>query len=485
MAASVRWTDVHRQGTPAGLHSRLVGVRTTDWGELAFIVIICVMMVIGGLSEGYPGLALIGGFFLALFAITLIISLLTDVIQKRAPRLGRLLLIPGALPVGALAVAMFSFGDGEMKLLAVFLAGSYAAMLAFEFLLPDDPVTLTARLPGIRLEGEQAERMAEAFGMDPPDAAGPGEPRVTTVTREYTFKPGDEARVIDLLSRLPGVDADSAESLVREALGGEVVEGRQREKILPSEFVIIQQGDLNPMEETLARLVLGGHGVKLQKTAPGTGSASLARTRRLLSAGNPQAALNELASAVGKDSSREARLLKGIALTQCGALEEALEELKDIAAEPGAAEAWFWKGEALRQLERPTEAKEAYEQACAFAIADPDGGLTADRAALPMSLLRLGRSEAARTSLDNLLTMRSDDPSLLCVQALLDVESGDVELVAERLQQALVAEPGYVVRVMKEPSFAQLAESEPLRGVGDRALEMQKERLARIYAQDG
>jgi hypothetical protein len=137
-------------------------MRNRDWSETAFMVFICLMMIIGGLSEGYPGLAVFGGFILALLALGFVLQFVAPVVPKISS-LPRPVLILLAIPVGVVALFMFTAGDGEMKLWAVLLVVGWVGLILADF-LPEGTQTLRISLPGIRVEGEEAEALGRALG---------------------------------------------------------------------------------------------------------------------------------------------------------------------------------------------------------------------------------------------------------------------------------------------------------------------------------
>lgn len=400
-----------------------------DLGETAFMVFICLMMVIGGLSEGYPGLAVFGGFILALLALGLALQFVGP-IGPKISSLPRPVLILLALPVGALALYTFTVGDSEMKLWAVLLAVGWAGLIVASF-LADGAQTLKITLPGIRVEGEEAEAMARALGLEPPDTSGmrPGETREKTIVKAFEFRPGD----------------------------------------------------LGTVEEAVARLVLAPHRVNLRKVPGELGEGTLSRARQLLAAGGAAEAVAELDSIIENGGAPAgARALRGAALGQLGRYDDALVDLDDITALPRAAEAWFARGEAQRRLGHEDLAREAYEQAAAFALSEPDGRPASDAAVLPLALERMGNAEGALRSLEGLLAKTPDNASLLCVQALLSAKAGTQHGVYETLERALSSDPHRVLLTLDEAALTPFMAEGRFQSLRERAERARSQRIERL-----
>ncbi len=407
-------------------------MRNRDWSETAFMVFICLMMVIGGLSEGYPGLALFGGFMLALF----VVGFVAQIVMPSGPKVSSLprpVLILLMIPVGAIALYMYSAGDGEMRTWAVLLMAGWAGLIVASF-IPEGTKTIEIKLPGIRIEGDRAEEIARAMGVELPDAAGmkPGETRETNVVKRIEIHPGDLANV----------------------------------------------------EETIARMVLGPQAMTTVAAAAGkSAEASLERARSLLMSGGTAEALAELDAIARSGTMPEGtRELRGIALVESGKYEEALSHLGTIGAFPRAAEAWFAKGEACRRLGQEEEARVAYEQAAAYALTEEPGGPVSSPAVLPLALERLGNTDGATKALEGRLAADPEDGSLLCVRALLSAKAGATADALTTLEGAIESDQHQVMLTLDDPAFAGLASDPRVQALRERAERERGQQLARLTA---
>jgi Flp pilus assembly protein TadD len=395
-----------------------------DFGETAFMVFILLMMIIGGLSSGYPGLALFGGIVLALLVIGIALQFVGPIGPKLSS-LPRPVLILLGIPVGAVALYMFTAGDGDMRLWGVLLGVGWIGLIVASF-LPDVEQKLEIKLPGVRIEGEQAEALARVMGLELPDPSGlePGERRERTIVKEIEIRPGD----------------------------------------------------MGSVEEAVTRIVLGAHGVRVRQDA-GTGG-SLSRVRELLAAGGAEAALAELEAILGGGSTQDgARELRGEALVALGRYEDALVDLAAIPPGPGAAGAWFARGEACRHLGRDEEAATAYEQAAAYALTEDAGS---DRAVLPLALERMGNTDGATRALGERLAGNPDHGGLLCVRALLAARAGSTGDALDALERAVSTHPGQVLRTLDGPALADVASEARGQDLRSRAEREREQQIARL-----
>jgi predicted Zn-dependent protease len=147
-----------------------------------------------------------------------------------------------------------------------------------------------------------------------------------------------------------------------------------------------------------------------------------------------------------------------------------------------AAEAWFARGEAQRGLGHEELARDAYEQAAAYALSEPGDNPASDAAILPLALDRLGNSDGARKALEGLLSKMPDNGSLLCVQAMLAANDGAAGNAIALLERAVTSDPHQVLITLTDEALADFVAEARFQNLRERAERERSQRVEQLRA---
>jgi tetratricopeptide (TPR) repeat protein len=400
-------------------------MRTTDVSSTLFAVILCLLMIIGGLEEGYHGLAVLGGMFLGLMAFGVLAGLLTKRLEKEGS--------PALIPLGVLVLVaagiLVWLGDAESIAMAALLVVLYAIAVVVQFALPDKVnATVSLNLPSVEGgSGGDVTSTVEQSGV------------VLRTSGDMTLQEG--AQYIQGLFHAMRGDNVAAERAFRTMVAAPQGDCMA---IMGNAALALRERRWADALESANKAVLLGGGPEAQllrgqvKVAIGAASAGLEDIDAACSAG---------------DTLPYGRQARAMALLDLARPEEALDALRDAPDPLGVSAHSLVLAEVCRRLGRDEEARSAFEDAAARLIGESARGTASNIGALPVVLIRLGNLDQARHLLAEQAAQAPDDPALLCAQATLAAEQGDLAAALEPLSRAATADPQLVVRTMEDASF--------------------------------
>lgn len=447
------------------------------------------LMIVAGLSSTDKGWAVIGA---AILVVALLIGALeiyswTRKSQGKSAELPTpVVVVLCMIAVPVLGVWGFKTGDIEAVLIAVVLV----ILLVLLFLLRNTgPIKIgefSMNIPvsskSVGGDSELAEAMKEAAETGQPikvaefKANIPINDFLRAMTDATADAPGNQVKT-DFKTNIPliGGNGDFIRGIAQAMTG-------DTEKAIGSfRRYGIQRGDIARTEPAQTVALLSSHRYEEalleadRALAVGlSGTLRMLRGQALLALGATEEALAEFQSAKSNGGAAGVETSIGAALLELGRTGEGIAALEsDRAGSAATSATFFYLGEAYRQTGRDEEAPDQYEEAAAKAIVESQYGLAWHRGVLPLSLIRLGRVDAADGAAKDAFASAPTDSTVRIARALIAVKRGATDSALTDLGEALAVNPHAVVRALEDPDFAPLVADEPGRQL------LQKSKAAR------